>query len=139
MKRILLDANVLLSFLTDRNEAQQKRAAALFHAAAERKHSLAVHSVTLMETVYVLTQLYGVDLEEAAGSLRDLLALPGLAAASALSWERVFEVWPRTISSLGDAMLAAVAAEGGYDAVATFDVALRKKLVRQGSVSYWRG
>jgi rRNA-processing protein FCF1 len=34
-------------------------------------------------------------------------------------------------------MLAAVASAGHYDAVATFDDNLRKKLVKQGSVPYW--
>jgi predicted nucleic acid-binding protein len=122
MKRILVDANVLVSFLTNRNEDQRKRASALFKGAVAREHVLALHSMSIVEMV-----------------VAELLAMPGVIPVEEITWTRVLERWPEVISSLGDAILAAAASEGRYDAVATFDVPLRKKLAKQGSVSYWSG
>jgi predicted nucleic acid-binding protein len=139
MKKILVDANVLVSFLTNRNEDQRKRASALFKGAVAREHTLVLHSMVIVEMIYVLTQLYNEDPKEVARDVTELLAMPGVMATEELSWSGVLERWPDVISSLGDAILAAVASEGRYDAVATFDAPLRKKLVKQGSVSYWRG
>ena len=137
MKRILVDANVLVSFLTNRNEDQRKRASALFKGAVAREHLLALHSMSIVEMVYVLTQLYDEEPGEVARDVAELLAMPGVIPVEEVSWTRVLERWPEVISSLGDAILAAVASEGRYDAVATFDGPLRKKLAKQGSASYW--
>jgi predicted nucleic acid-binding protein len=138
VKEILLDANVLVSFLTDRNEEQRRKASALFRGAAEREHTLVLHTISIVEMVYVLTQLYEQEPSQVAEAVADLLAMPGVLAEDEVSWPLVLERWPETLRSLGDAIVAAVASQGQYDAVATFDTTLRKKLVRQGSVPYWR-
>jgi predicted nucleic acid-binding protein len=137
MREVLVDANVLVSFLTDRNKDQQEKAAALLLAAREREHSLILHSISISEAIYVLRNLYKIDPQEIADSIHQLLALPGVTSVGEVSWSLVFERWPGVIPSLGDAVLAAVAEQARYDAVATFDNNLRKKLVKQGSASYW--
>jgi predicted nucleic acid-binding protein len=139
MKEILVDANVLVSFLTDRNRAQQEQAAELFRGAADREHTLVLHSITLFEMVHVFTQVYKAEPLDVAGALRKLLEMPGVTSAADLTWSLVLDRWPQPVPALGDAILAAVAHQGRYDAVATFDGNLRKKLVKQGSVSYWPG
>jgi hypothetical protein len=52
-------------------------------------------------------------------------------------WSLVLDLWPHTIPALGDAILAAAASDGRFDAVATFDRDLAKRLVRQGSAVFW--
>jgi len=138
VKEILVDANVLVSFLTDRDENQRKKASALFQGALEREHTLVLHTISIVEMVYVLTQLYKQEPSQVAGAVEDLLAMPGVLAADEVSWPLVLERWPQTLHSLGDAIVAAAASQGQYDAVATFDIPLRKKLAMQGSVSYWQ-
>jgi predicted nucleic acid-binding protein len=137
MNRILVDANVLVSFLTDRNLQQREKASVLLRGAAEREHTLVLHSMSIVEMIYVLTQLYHEDPEIVAEDVTDLLAMPGVTSTDELSWSLVMERWPRPIAALGDAILAAVATHGDFDAVATFDRDLAKKLVRQGSALFW--
>lgn len=137
MRTVLVDANVLVSFLTDRNPEQRERAFALLLAAREREHSLMLLTISIAETIYVLRNLYKVDPREIADSMRKLLGLPGVISGGDLSWNLVLTLWPEVISDLGDATIAAAASEGGYDAVATFDRDLRKKLAQQGAASYW--
>jgi predicted nucleic acid-binding protein len=137
MKQVLVDTNVFISFLTDRNVRQREKASDLIRSAAQHEETLVIHSMSIVEMIYVLTQLYHQDRAEVAEDVSDLLAMPGVISIDEVSWSLVFERWPETIPALGDAMLAAVAAQGRFDAVATFDHDLAKKLVRQGSSLYW--
>jgi predicted nucleic acid-binding protein len=137
MKEILVDANVLVSFLTDRNEEQRQKAAALFRASVAREHTLILHTMVVVELVFVLLQVYKVAPADVAENVKELLAMPGVIPVDEVTWSLVLERWPHSIASFGDAIVASVAAQGSYDAVATFDKPLRKKLAKQGSVSYW--
>ncbi len=139
MRQILVDTNVLVSFLTDRNGGQQAKAAALFQGAAEREHLLILHSMSIVEMIYVLTQLYDEDPIEVAADVADLLSMPGVITTDEVPWSLVLDRWPRVVAAPGDAILASVASRGPFDAVATFDRDLAKKLARQGSPPYWRG
>lgn len=51
MKRVVLDTNVLVSFLTDRNAEQQEQASALFEAASSGKTELVLHQIVITELV----------------------------------------------------------------------------------------
>lgn len=137
MKQVLVDANVLISFLTDRNAHQREKASALLRAAAAQEHTLVLHSMTIVEMIYVLTQLYHEDPRGVAEDVADLLAMPGVVSTDDVAWSQVLELWPRPIPALGDAILAAVASQGSFDAVATFDRGLAKNLVRQGTSLFW--
>jgi predicted nucleic acid-binding protein len=137
VKRVLLDTNVIASFLTDRNASQQAKAAALFEDAQGRHVEIVVPQIVLAELVYVLQNLYGVSREETAATLRDLLALPGLQTTDALSWTRVFELWPEIVPDFADAALVAICEGARLDAIATFDAALRRRLPRLRLASYW--
>jgi len=85
----------------------------------------------------VLTQLYHEDPPDVAEEVADLLAMPGVVSTDEVAWSQVLERWLRPISTLGDAIVAAVASRGPFDAVATFDRDLAKKLIRQGTASFW--
>lgn len=137
MKRVVVDTNVIASFLTNRNASQQAKAAALLDAAQGRQVEIVVPQIVLAELLYVLQNLYGVSREETAATLHDLLALPGLQTMDALSWARVLELWPGVLPDFADAALVAICEEARLDAVATFDAAFRRRLPRLKLASYW--
>jgi len=78
VKRLLLDTNVLISFLTNRNRAQQDRATELLESAADGHLDLLVHQAVLFELAHVLLNLYGRKPEEVRQILEGLLSLPGV-------------------------------------------------------------
>jgi predicted nucleic acid-binding protein len=133
---VLLDTNVLVSFLTDRNPGQQRLAAALFAASAEMgRPGLLLPQVVVFELAYVLSNLFGRGEAEVRAVVEDLLALPHLAVIDELSWTRVLEYWPDKIAGLADAALAALGREHGI-AVATFDRKLAKRLRSLGIATH---
>ncbi len=136
MRQILLDTNVLLSFLLDRDPRQQEQAAELFRKASTGEHILLLHQVALAEMVFVLLNLYRTSSEETAQILGELLDMPGVQTLDGLSWPLVLDLWPDPIPDFGDAALAAVADQGHYE-VATFDSKFAKRLTRQKIPTSW--
>ncbi len=136
MKCVVVDTNVLISFLTDRNAAQQSEAAALFEQAAQGGTELILHQMVISEMVYVLANLYKVETTEIAGMIDDLLCSPGVRPIDDIVWSSVLSLWPGDFRDFADAALAAVMLEGHFDAVATFDQAFLRQLRRIGLTSW---
>jgi len=137
MTRVLIDTNVLVSFLTDRDPEQQARAADLITAAAQREVQLLLHQQVLAELVYVLVNLYRRSREEIAAILRELLALPGALPVDELPWSLVLDLWPKQIPDFADAVLAATCKAGRHDSIATFDADFQRRLPGLGLEPYW--
>ena len=137
MKRVVLDTNVLVSFLTDRDAEQQAKAAALFESAAQGEVQLILHQMVISEMVYVLGNLYKVETQEIAGMLEDLLSSAGVIPVDEVLWTRVLEIWPGRFGDFADAVLAVATLEARYDAVATFDRQFVGQLRREELTPYW--
>jgi predicted nucleic acid-binding protein len=120
MKRLHLDANVVLRFLRDDDPRQSPAARRLIGEAAAGHVTLVLSVVTVAEIFYALRTSYKLPRAETAGLLQDVVR----SGAFAVEHE------PRLLAALirvrdanvdlGDAWLAATAAEAG-EPVATFD------------------
>ncbi len=137
MQRVAVDANVFLSFIVHRNDRQRDSAKALLAKAEDGELLAMLPQFVVFEIVYVLQSIYNFRDEQLARLIRDLLALPGLQVVDDCPWRRVMDAWPDPLPSLADAAIVAVASTNRYDAVATFDQKLAKRLKDFGVAAYW--
>ncbi|HEV7574022.1 MAG TPA: PIN domain-containing protein [Thermoanaerobaculia bacterium] len=136
-RHVVVDANVLLSFLVERNASQRESAKALLVSAEEGDIVAVVTQFVIFEIAYVLQSFYGTPAREIATLLRELIALPGVLLIDPCSWKTVFEYWPDQVPALADAAIVAIAVSNRYDAIATFDRKMMKKMKLIGVESYW--
>jgi predicted nucleic acid-binding protein len=137
MQRVVVDANVFLSVFVERNEKQGAAAKALLLKAEDGEVAVIVPQFVIFEIVYVLESTYRIGREKLKDVIRDLLALPGVLAIDECPWKRILDLWPSPFRSIADAAIVAIAADKRYDAVATFDQTLAKRLKAFSVVPYW--
>lgn len=136
-RQVLVDANVFVSFLIERNETQRAAAKALIDSAGDGEIEAYVTQFAVFEVSYVLQSFYGMPGPRVAALLRDMVALPGVTAIDDCPWKKVFEYWPERLTSMADAATVAIAIANRYDAVATFDQKMIKRMQSAGVESYW--
>jgi predicted nucleic acid-binding protein len=137
VRSVVVDANVLVSFFVDRNAKQRDDADTLLQQAEAGEIVAIVPQFIIFEVAYVLQSQYGYTGERLAMLIRDIIAFPGVQLIDDCPWKRLMEVWPDPLPSLSDAALAAVASTNRYDAVATFDRKLAKRVQDLGVAAYW--
>lgn len=121
MKRVAIDTNMLISFVTDRNLNQQQRAARIFEAAKRSQITVLCHQNVVTEFVYVLDRIYHIDQVTVHGILRDLIDMPGIEVVNELDFSCLLSVWPDTCPDYGDAVLLAFCNAHKDIRLATFD------------------
>ena len=125
MKRIYLDANVILRFLRNDDPLQSPQAAALFQQAqASEDIVLIVSAITVLEVFYVLSRAYGLPRAEAARLLAEFLHT---GVATCPEDEIVLDALARITgqkTSFGDAYLAAATVADNAEA-ASFDQGMK--------------
>ena len=137
MRSVVVDANVLVSFFIERHAAQRAAAKALLLKAEEGELVAIVPQFVVFEVTYVLQSRYGFTGERLATMIRDVITFPGVQVIDDCPWRRVMNVWPNLLPSLADAAIAAVAMTNRYDAVATFDRKLARRILELGVAAYW--
>ena len=74
MKTYVIDNNALISFVTDRNAAQQQKIADLFDEAVRLESTVLCPQNALTEFVYVLDKVYGIPKRQIRSMIRDFQA-----------------------------------------------------------------
>ena len=136
MKSYIVDTNVLISFVTDRNLLQQEKAAPLFENASRGSCRLLFHQQVLTEFVYVLDRVYGVKLGTIKSMLGALLNFPGASLINEADFIQVMSVWPEKVGDLTDAILLCNVKVLKKPILATFDTRLAKEAKKLGANIY---
>jgi predicted nucleic acid-binding protein len=137
VRRIAVDANVLVSFFIDRNAAQHAAARALIQLAEDGEIVAVVPQAVVFEVAYVLQSQYNVTGDPLVTVVKGITSFPGMHLVDDCPWKRMLEIWPDPLSGLGDAVIVAVATVTRCDAVATFDRKLGNKLQTFGLAAYF--
>lgn len=132
MKKFILDTNALISFVTDRNPAQQEAMARLFEDAARLKCLLICPQHVLTEFVFVLDRVYNQPKETIQGMVRDVIDLPGVQIQHEIDFNTLLNLWPKTICDYGDAIVATVGKKIKDAQIVTFDVKFKAGLNKIG-------
>lgn len=132
MKKYIIDTNALISFVTDRNPAQQEIVAPLFESASRLKCTLIFHLFVLTEFVFVMDKVYGTQKETINSMLRDLISMPGVAIHQETDFSKLLSYWPSTITDFGDALIAATGKSVKGSTIVTFDEKFKSALKKTG-------
>ena len=132
MKKHIIDTNALISFVTDRNPAQQDKIANLLEDAAQLKVRVLCPQNVLTEFVYVMDSVYRIDKSEIRDIASDFINLPGVEIVHQISLKTVFSLWPEKVPDYGDAIIASLCKDIKGASVATFDRKFRAKLKKLG-------
>lgn len=122
---VLLDANVLLRYLTGDPVPMADRARALLERAESGELVLVLTPLTLAECVWVLKSFYKLPLNATAQALQQVLALDGLRIQDAALVTDALISMARNNVDFADAYLAELGKAGGLN-VATFDQDFRR-------------
>jgi predicted nucleic acid-binding protein len=136
LKIYIIDTNALISFVTDRNPAQQDKTAKLLDSAAQLKVRVLCPQNVITEFVYVMDSVYRIDKAEIRDIVRDFIKLPGVEIVHQLSLKTLFTLWPEKVPDYGDAIIAALCQDSRGTSVATFDRKFKTKLMRLGLAVY---
>lgn len=106
-RKVVVDANVILRYLTGEPGHQAQRALELFEAASRGKVLLFVHPAVLAEVVYVLTspRAAGLDRKGVADVLRAFLLLPGVETGDAEHLAQALDLFASTRLDWVDCLL----------------------------------
>lgn len=128
---------MLVSFFVERNEKQRAAGKALLLSAEEGEIVAVVPQFALFEIAYVLDSFYKVPPPKIADAIRATLVYPGVIITDDCSWLRILDAWPAPLDSITDAAIVSVALANNYDAVATFDQKLVRRMKTLGVSSYF--
>lgn len=136
MKKYIIDTNVLISFVTDRNLSQQETVAPLFAAASRIKCTLVCHQFVLTEFVFVMDKIYQAPKETINVMIRDFIAMPGVMLLQETDFSTLLSLWPATITDFGDALIATAGKVIKGAIIATFDEKFKSALKKLGLAVY---
>jgi predicted nucleic acid-binding protein len=128
VRKCIIDTNALISFVTDRNPAQQDKITKLLDDAVRLKVRVLCPQNVLTEFIYVMDTVYNIRKTEIRDIVKDFLNLPGIEIIHRINLKTLFAFWPEKVSDYGDAIIAALCKDTTGASIATFDRKFRLKL-----------
>ena len=139
MPHVVVDTNVFVSLLTDRNDRQRALAKKLLLRAQAGEIAAVLPQFVVFEIAHVLRNLYGVPPHTAALLIGDVITLPGVIVITEYPWKQILAHWSDQFPSIADAAIVAITLAKRYDTVATFDQKLIRQMKGLGVAPYWEG
>lgn len=121
MKTALLDANIILRFITKDPPAMAEAARKLFLQAAAGKIGLIILPITAAEVVWVLESFYEYPKNRVAETVGDFLRCEGLLVEQAEIIQEALGLYQSHNLDFADALIAATALRKGPSLVYSFD------------------
>ncbi|MEW6715180.1 MAG: PIN domain-containing protein [Nitrospirota bacterium] len=128
MKLFVIDTNALLSFVTDRNPAQQAVMTGIFEQVAAARASILCPQNVIAEFVYVMDTVYHQTKQSIRSIISDFIAMPGITIVDTTDLNAILSLWPETFDDFGDAIVAACAQAKKGASVITFDRRFMRRL-----------
>jgi predicted nucleic acid-binding protein len=128
VRKCIIDTNALISFVTDRNPAQQDKITKLLADAVRLKVRVLCPQNVLTEFIYVMDAVYRIRKTEIRDIVKNFMNLPGIEIVHRINLKTLFEFWPEKVPDYGDAIIAALCKDTAGASVATFDRKFRIKL-----------
>jgi predicted nucleic-acid-binding protein len=116
-----LDTNVLVRFLVKDDPAQAEQVYRLFKQAENRQQRLVVPLLVVLETIWVLQAVYGVNEQDIVAALNDLLLMPVLLFDAKPVLHDFIGAAKQKNFDLADLLIACSARELRCETVLTFD------------------
>ena len=130
--KFIIDTNALISFVTDRNLAQQQIVAPIFEAASSMKCTIICHQFVLTEFVFVMERVYGTPKKTINAMLGDFITMPGVVLYQQTDFGVLLSFWPSHVADFGDALIAATAKALKGSIVVSFDQKFKSGLEKLG-------
>ena len=121
MRRVFVDTNLFLRYLTNDDPAKADRVERLLNEAAAGEVSLVTAEMVLAETVWVLESSYGLPNAQVAPLVRGILATPGLEVQNAGLVARALDHYETLNIDFVDGYIAAVMEKQGIEELYSFD------------------
>lgn len=95
MRRVVVDANVFVSFFIDRNAAQHAAARAVIQSAEDGDILAIVPQAVVFEVAYVVLSQYSVTGDRLATVVKAVTSFPGTQLVDECPWKHVLEILAR--------------------------------------------
>lgn len=121
MRRVYVDANVILRFLTGDPPSMAERAASLFGTVERGKLQLIVEPIVLAEAVWVLQSFYRYRSAEIAPVVREFLLQDGIEAEDKDVLLQAISIYESKNVDFADALVVAQMQKRGVAEIFSFD------------------
>jgi predicted nucleic acid-binding protein len=128
----IIDTNALISFVTDRDAAQQNQMKEIFESAALLKCRICCPQNVITEFVYVMEKAYHITPTRIQEMVGDFLGMTGVEVIHELDYKTLFTLWPDAIHDFGDAIVASTCITHKGAVIASFDKKLISALKKMG-------
>ena len=116
-----LDTNILIRFLVGDDKRQVQTVYKKFKNSEERKETLFIPTLVVLEIIWVLEVVYKVERKEIVNSIGDLMLMPILEFEKQTTIRNFINTAQDSTYDLSDILIAQSAKESGCDVVLTFD------------------